>query len=139
MLSRPAEIEHDAGGRPLPRTAVRFRDLFARHLSRKDIAPPASLACGIEERAVTLRRGEIQPHVRSHVILRYASASIVQGTKVNLRFRESLLGGPPVPLSCGRSLVSRICGYARVRAGFQVYDTKRLPSLHRFETRTPFW
>ena len=36
-------------------------------------------------------------------------------------------------------LVSRICGWTRVRAGCQVYDTRRLPGHRRYEIRRLFW
>ena len=79
----------DLLGRPLPRPALRFTEVFPRHPLGHGIARRrAPLACLPRG----LGSGQVEPHVRSDVILRDASTNVVHDPEVELRLVETLLG-----------------------------------------------
>ena len=123
-LLRSAKVKHDTRGCPLPRSALRFRYLFGSHLRREELTPPVCFARSIGQRSRALRRGEIEPHMRGHVVLRDTSTSVVQSAKVGLRVCIPLVGSPLVPPSRSRMILgytlARIVQEAEHKLGHQM-------------------
>ena len=80
--------------RPLPRPALRLAEVLSRHPRRHGIArccaPLSVLPSG-------LGGGQVEPHVRRHVILRNAFTFRIHDPEIDLGWGVPLLSSQPIP------------------------------------------